>query len=128
MKRIQQTGATTIAAVASLAASLCPAGAALLLDVQKWNNPSGIMIAFGVVLVLSVTCFLIAAFLSLCAHSLKSPQRDIASLEALGGPCAKQKEQPAEGKFAERIEDGLKASWQTARDKHHRTVCKSYGF
>jgi predicted alpha/beta hydrolase len=32
------------------------------------------------------------------------------------------KEQPAEGKFAERIEDGLRASWQTARDKRDRTV------
>jgi hypothetical protein len=106
--------ATAIAAVASLGASLSPAGAALLLDVQKWKNPSGMRTGFGVVLLLSVTCFLIAAFLSLTTHRLMSPHRELASPKPSREHSAKQEEQP--------IEDGLKAGWQAAKDKHDRAV------
>jgi len=66
--------ATLIAAVASLAASLSPAGAALLLDVEKTTEP-WIRFAFGLALGLSVTCFLVAAFFSVRTHHKTLPPR-----------------------------------------------------
>ena len=110
--------ATVIAAVASLAASLSPAGATLLLDEGKLIRPLGVRIAFGVALLLAVLCFLIAAILALGVHRRKWPPRDTVALDGSLRDDAEVKMHA----MAAAMEDNFASNWRTAQDKHRGAV------
>jgi hypothetical protein len=141
--------ATVIATVASLAASLSPAGAALLLDVEKMAEPFWIRPVFGIALGLSVTCFLIAAALCVSTHRQNVPLCDsifpsavapgrparrgrprsatalssVVSIEDGGRPSGGTTKLAAGGmhKLAEEVEGSLQTHWMTVRTKRQHT-------
>jgi hypothetical protein len=110
--------ATAIAAVASLAASLSLAGAALILDADKLTKPAFVRLGFGLVLSASVLFFLAAAVASVWVHRQRCPLQGL--IWAPDGPASVTDD----GLFAvaTRLEDGITGHWKTVTAKHRGAV------
>ncbi|UQU61681.1 hypothetical protein COUCH_21805 [Couchioplanes caeruleus] len=102
-----------IAAVASLAASLSLTGATLILDETALDRPSWVRWWFGLILVLSVTLFVLAAIMSLRVHLERRPLPDeLAGHDLTHWVTA----------AADQLETSVRANWTTAAAKHRKVV------
>ncbi|MGA5298499.1 hypothetical protein ACPCHT_01150 [Nucisporomicrobium flavum] len=111
--RMADQRAGLIAAVASLAASLSLTGATLILDENALDRPSWVRWWFGLVLVLSVTLFVLAAIMSLRVHLERRPLReDLTDHDLAHWVTA----------AAEQLERDVRANWATAAAKHRKVV------
>jgi hypothetical protein len=105
--------ASLIAAVASLAASLSLTGATLILDENALDRPSWVRWWFGLVLVLSVGLFVLAAILSLRVHLERRPlHEDLTEHDLAHWVTA----------AADQLERNVRANWATAAAKHRKVV------
>jgi hypothetical protein len=65
--------ATALASVATLASTLALTGATVVIDTEKWNPSESFRTLFGVLLVIAVILFTLAAGAALAGHSKRGP-------------------------------------------------------